>query len=255
MHDDFLSERCRNDVVVSAKGGERTLVGQAADRIEPQLFSDQRDAAAQDNPAWREQRDRLSQGERDGTSSSVEDGRGFSVSLTRRLGNKRRGDRIRISPRLGQERPVGSALRQLSTAELPSGRRDRPSRRDLLQFDGASAVIRTVRHAQVPDLDRTMAGPAVDLLIDDECAADSAADIHIKEGRMTDACTEASFRQPGGIRVVLEDDQGYLKMVANPRRQRKIVPTVDLERLLRASAFCVNRPAEANAGGAQTCRG
>ena len=39
-----------------------------------------------------------------------------------------------------------------------------------------------------------------------------------------------------------------LEVLADPGRQREIVPTFDLKRLLGAAAHSVNGPAEANAG-------
>lgn len=94
-----------------------------------------------------------------------------------------------------------------------------------------------------------MARAAVDVLIDDEGTADSTADIHIKDRRITDARTQAGFRQPGRIGVVLEDNHGYFELVANPLSKWKVIPTFYLERRLRTTRRGIDGTAEANAGG------
>ena len=105
-----------------------------------------------------------------------------------------------------------------------------------------------------------MTGPPVNLLVDDESAANSAADIHVEERRITDARTETGFGQSRGIGVVLDNHHRYLEMVANPGRQRKSIPAFDLEGLLGASEGSVNWAAKADAGGldvvtAEVCPG
>lgn len=66
---------------------------------------------------------------------------------------------------------------------------------------------------------------------------------------MTDARTEASFGQPGCVRVVCQHDPPNIQMFADPVGKRVIVPTRDLEGLLDAAILDVNRSSKTDSSG------
>ena len=63
MNDDGLAEGGGHDVVMSAERGEDVTIGEFADWVEPVVFADQGDSAADHDAARGEQCDDLGQGE------------------------------------------------------------------------------------------------------------------------------------------------------------------------------------------------
>ena len=62
LDDDLLAERGLDDVEGPPERGEDVLVDLLADRPEPLLLADQRDAASEDDPVRGDEGDRLGQG-------------------------------------------------------------------------------------------------------------------------------------------------------------------------------------------------
>src|SRR5437870_8560090 len=100
----------------------------------------------------------------------------------------------------------------------------------------------------MPDFARTPAEPAIDPILDDQRAADSAADRQVEQRGMTAPRTKPGLGQPGGIGIVLDDDRRDLQTVANPVRERKILPAANLIGPLDASLQRIHRPSDADAG-------
>ena len=101
----------------------------------------------------------------------------------------------------------------------------------------------------MPDLGCSEAGASVNAIVDDECAADAAADRYIKEGRIATPGAEPEFGEASRIGVVFNDGGGDFELFADPIGQREIVPTFDLVGFLDAATGGINGAAEADAGG------
>ncbi len=106
-----------------------------------------------------------------------------------------------------------------------------------------------MRDSKVPDLGCSEAGAAVDAVVDDECAADAAADCDVKEGRMATPGAEPELGESGGVGVVFNDGAWDFEVFADPIGQREIVPTFNLVGFLDVATSGINRAAEADAGG------
>ena len=143
----------------------------------------------------------------------------------------------------------GCCSASFCSSELSGGGGDRPAGGDELELAPGDVGTVRVRDAKVADLGCPEAGAAVNPIVDDQCAADAAADGDIEEGRIAAAGTEPALGQPGCVGVVFEDDAGNSEVLADPVRQREIVPTFNLVRFLDAATAGVDRAAEADADG------
>ena len=103
---------------------------------------------------------------------------------------------------------------------------------------------------EVPDFGRPPADAAVDLAIDDEAAADAAADGDVEDRRHAAARAVECFAQARDIGVVA-DERGNVKVFGEPRREREVVPAGDLVRGDDRARGVVGGTAEADADGLQ----
>ena len=182
MDDNFLAESGGDDVKSSAKWFKDILVDQAADRIEP-ILSPMRETP----PPMTMRRGASSviacvRAKATARPGAIQDRRGVGIAVAGGLGDEGRGDPVRRRLRISSGRP--SRLVPLRSSVGPVSCAAEAIAQPEATCSSSSWQVpedRAVGHPQVSDLGRTLAGAAVDLIIDDQCAADSAADGHVKE--------------------------------------------------------------------------
>jgi hypothetical protein len=98
------------------------------------------------------------------------------------------------------------------------------------------------------NLDRPRAAAPVDLAVEDQAAADPAADRDVEQRGEPDARPEPGLAQPGGVGVVVQDDARDPGRLAEPVGQREAVPPLDLVREDHDPAGGIDRAAEPDPG-------
>src|SRR5262245_21170215 len=111
------------------------------------------------------------------------------------------------------------------------------------------ATLQT-RQAQMPDLRRTSPATPIDFPVDAQAAADAGADRDVENRRKSLAGAEERFGEAGDVGVVAQR-RGQAHEIANPVREREIVPAVNLVRLDDGASGVVHGAAEADADAAQ----
>src|SRR5207253_2440812 len=86
----------------------------------------------------------------------------------------------------------------------------------------------------------------IDLLIDDQSAADAGANRHVKDRREALACPKERFAEPGDIGVVA-DRARPAELLFRPVGERESIPAADLMRFQDAASGIVDRSAETDA--------
>ena len=182
VDDDGLAEGGRDDVVTSAEGWEHVMVGEFPDWVEPVVFADQGDSAADHDAAWGEQRDDLGQGECKRGTCCCQNGGRVGVARGGGFGDAGGGDLGGVAVSPGENEPVRLLSLEFLHSVLLCGGGDRPAGGDELELAQRDFETLRVRDSKVPDLGCSETGAAVDAIVDDECAADAAADGDVKEG-------------------------------------------------------------------------
>ncbi len=182
VDDDGLAEGGGDDVVMSAEGWEHLVVGEFPDRVEPVLFADQGDSAADHDAAWGQQRDDLGQGERKRGTCCCQNGGRVGVAGGGGFGDEGGGDLGGVAVSPGEYEPVRLLSLEFLHGELLCGGGDCPAGGDELELAYGDVGASGVRDSKVTDLGCSEAGAAVNAVIDDECAADAAANCYIEEG-------------------------------------------------------------------------
>ena len=102
----------------------------------------------------------------------------------------------------------------------------------------------------MPDLDRPLAGAAIDFAVDDQPAADAGTDRHVEDRRQALAGAEARLGQGGAVGVVAEHGR-QAEGLLGPVGEREAFPAADLVRFEDGPRRVVDRAAEADADGPQ----
>jgi hypothetical protein len=131
---------------------------------------------------------------------------------------------------------------RLGSNRLPDSPINRPARTPFL--DGRSRLI----EPQVTDLGLTGAGAVIKLPINDQPAADTAAEVDPKHRVVPATSPVQCFAKRGDIGVIVDIDV-QPSQISEPAAKFEIVPPVDLVGTTDLACAPINWPAEADADG------
>ena len=248
VNNDFLSKARRNDVESSPKGSKYVPLDQATDRVEPKFFANERYASTEHDSLRCEQSDGLRESERKRSRGVIENRQSIGVCHARGVCHIGSRDLVGLSAGMCEDSPIALPVLQLPASEFTGCRGDAPAGGNVFEFAQTKSIARGFRYQEMANLSGTLARPAIDLLVGDERAADSAANRHVQERRATPARAKAGFRHSGRVRIVFQNDRGNSQMLADPAGQWEFVPTLDLEGFLNATILNVDRSSKSDSG-------